>query len=72
MTAKPKSKRPNPAPPPDAKHEPIDMQSLRSFLPPRPPVPALEPVAVIDFDRRCTVCGNPVVNRCEVCGHEAP
>lgn len=55
MTTKPKAKLPNPAPPPDAKHEPTPPAAILATL-----------------DRRCTVCGNPVVTRCEVCGHEAP
>jgi hypothetical protein len=54
MTTKPKTKLPNPAPPPDAKHEPTPPAAILAAL-----------------DRRCTVCGNSVVNRCEVCGHEA-
>ena len=34
---------------------------------------ATPPVAILAaLDRRCTVCGNSVINRCEVCGHEAP
>lgn len=51
--------------------------------PPKPlPSPALTadmrheptpPASILaTLERRCRVCGNPVVNRCAVCGHEAP
>ena len=72
MTTKPKAKLPNPAPPPDAKHEPIE---LVGGLPIHSaPLASIGKKLAAPIDPRitCTVCGNPVVNRCEVCGHEAP